>query len=354
MIILFLCITFNTILVSGSSLSDKVSQTPAEMYKKTGEATISCSHTIPSYNQILWYHQPKHGQLQFLGYMLTAIAKPEPGWPVELGGSADTGRNSTLKVQQLRPNSSGMSQLILIMITQTLIVFITSFLRLQGHCQDVIQEPEISWKLASMSADMNCSHKRDAAHTQMYWYKQRPGEPMTLIVYTAVGAKQDYGGGVSPDKYSAVKTLNKNVFSGVSLGVQISQTPSEVFRKPGDKVQLVCSHEKTDYTQMYWYQKSPGDSALKRIGHVYYSTIDLEESYRQHFNITGDMSGQTAKNGSLFVVDLKAPDHSAVYYCAASYAHRLQSPLINTKTKLYQTFLALNRMENRLLPASCI
>lgn len=72
---------------------------------------------------------------------------------------------------------------------------------------------------------------------------------------------------------------------------------------------------------MYWYQKSPGDRALKRIGQVYYSNIELEESFKEHFNISGDMSGNTAKNGSLFIVNLKAPNHIAVYYCAASYAH---------------------------------
>lgn len=77
---------------------------------------------------------------------------------------------------------------------------------------------------------------------------------------------------------------------------------------------------------MYWYQKSPGDRALKRIGQVYYSNIELEESFKEHFNISGDMSGNTAKNGSLFIVNLKAPDHIAVYYCAARYAHWLQIP----------------------------
>lgn len=72
---------------------------------------------------------------------------------------------------------------------------------------------------------------------------------------------------------------------------------------------------------MSWYQKHPGDKALKRIGHVYYSNIDIEDSLKEHFRITGDMSGSTAKNGSLLLVNLKAPDHSALYYCAASYAH---------------------------------
>uniref|UniRef100_A0A3Q4M9V4 Ig-like domain-containing protein n=1 Tax=Neolamprologus brichardi TaxID=32507 RepID=A0A3Q4M9V4_NEOBR len=105
---------------------------------------------------------------------------------------------------------------------------------------------------------------------------------------------------------------------GVCLGVEVHQTPSEVFRTRGDEVQLVCSHGKTDYTFMQWYQKSPGDQALKRIGHLNYNNKEHEESFKTHFNITGDLSGSKPKNASMFIVDLK-PEHSAVYYCAASY-----------------------------------
>uniref|UniRef100_A0A3Q1C9B0 Ig-like domain-containing protein n=1 Tax=Amphiprion ocellaris TaxID=80972 RepID=A0A3Q1C9B0_AMPOC len=51
------------------------------------------------------------------------------------------------------------------------------------YCQDVTQSPEISWSFASKSAEMDCSHNKGITHTQMYWYRQRPGETMTLIVY---------------------------------------------------------------------------------------------------------------------------------------------------------------------------
>lgn len=108
---------------------------------------------------------------------------------------------------------------------------------------------------------------------------------------------------------------------GVCQSVEVYQSPSALLSRPGDKVQLVCSHEKTDYRLMQWYQKSPGQQALKRIGHVYLSNIDHEEPFKQHFNITGDMSGDKAKNGSLFITNLQTPEHTAVYYCAASYAH---------------------------------
>lgn len=108
--------------------------------------------------------------------------------------------------------------------------------------------------------------------------------------------------------------------AGISLGVQVHQSPSAVLRKAGGEVQLVCTHGKPDYTVMLWYQQSPGDKALKLIGYVEYSRISHEELYKNHFNITGDLSGSTAKNGSLFIVDLRESEHSAVYYCAARYA----------------------------------
>uniref|UniRef100_A0A3B4Z490 Immunoglobulin V-set domain-containing protein n=1 Tax=Stegastes partitus TaxID=144197 RepID=A0A3B4Z490_9TELE len=63
---------------------------------------------------------------------------------------------------------------------------------------------------------------------------------------------------------------------------------------------------------MLWYQQPPGEKAVKLIGHVEYAQINYEESYKKHFNITGDMSVNTEKNGSLFIVDVKASEHSAV------------------------------------------
>lgn len=78
------------------------------------------------------------------------------------------------------------------------------------HCQDVTQYPEISWRYVSKSAEMNCSHNKDVGHNQMYWYRQRPGETMSLIVYTVFAGQPDYGG-APQTKYSAIK---ENIKSG--------------------------------------------------------------------------------------------------------------------------------------------
>ncbi|XP_042249909.1 M1-specific T cell receptor beta chain-like [Thunnus maccoyii] len=108
MIILILNIFFKTVLVSGASFS-QVHQTPAEVYKSPGEtAELRCVHSIPNYNQILWYKRSKTGQLQLLGYMLASAAFPEAGVSVKMNGSADTNEISTLRTEQLSPIGSAV------------------------------------------------------------------------------------------------------------------------------------------------------------------------------------------------------------------------------------------------------
>ncbi|KAI7804713.1 hypothetical protein IRJ41_016951, partial [Triplophysa rosa] len=58
---------------------------------------------------------------------------------------------------------------------------------------DVEQEPKILWRQISGSATMNCTHNKGINYYQMYWYRQRPGETMRLIVFTSTSAKADFG-----------------------------------------------------------------------------------------------------------------------------------------------------------------
>uniref|UniRef100_A0AAQ5Y743 Ig-like domain-containing protein n=1 Tax=Amphiprion ocellaris TaxID=80972 RepID=A0AAQ5Y743_AMPOC len=102
---------------------------------------------------------------------------------------------------------------------------------------------------------------------------------------------------------------------GVCLTVEVRQSPSDIITKPGDKVQVFCSHNETDYRQMFWYQRSPGDTAMKLIGYLRYNDATMEETYKGLFNITGKLGGDEKKNGSLNLQSVEASD-SAVYFCA--------------------------------------
>lgn len=92
---------------AGSSYSDKVYQTPADIYTNGEDAKISCLHNISSYNQILWYKQLET-QLQFLGYMYLNNDNPETGVNVMMNGSARTGEKCTLTIKDIKPSSSGV------------------------------------------------------------------------------------------------------------------------------------------------------------------------------------------------------------------------------------------------------
>ncbi|CAI5695665.1 unnamed protein product [Oreochromis niloticus] len=108
--------------------------------------------------------------------------------------------------------------------------------------------------------------------------------------------------------------------TGVCLGFEVRQSPSEFITNVGSEVQIFCNHEKTDYTVMLWYQQSPGETAMKLIGFLNVNTPKFEDENKNNFEITGDLSAITAKNGSLIVKEAKGQEHSATYYCVASKA----------------------------------
>ncbi|KAI3367354.1 hypothetical protein L3Q82_026161 [Scortum barcoo] len=116
--------------------------------------------------------------------------------------------------------------------------------------------------------------------------------------------------------------------AGVSLEVQVHQSPSEVIKKAGGDVQLVCTHEQSDYRVMLWYQQSPGDKALKLIGYGYvqFTNDSVEKPFRNHFKLAGDLNTDKTRNGSLSIISLTAPKHTATYFCAAREAQHIKPP----------------------------
>uniref|UniRef100_A0A8C4ETA0 Ig-like domain-containing protein n=1 Tax=Dicentrarchus labrax TaxID=13489 RepID=A0A8C4ETA0_DICLA len=99
--------------------------------------------------------------------------------------------------------------------------------------------------------------------------------------------------------------------AGISLGVQIHQSPSAVIRNTGDNVQLVCTHGQSDYRVMLWYQQSPGDKALKLIGYGY--TQFKNDRFKSGFQAVRSKE----KQSSLTITNVQTKDE-AVYLCAAS------------------------------------
>ncbi|KAL7379564.1 hypothetical protein ABVT39_001412 [Epinephelus coioides] len=174
----------------------------------------------------------------------------------------------------------------------------------------VHQSPSAVIRKAGDDVQLVCTHGQ-TDYTVMLWYQQSPADKaLKLIGYL------EYG---------------------FSLGIQIRQSPSAI-RKPGDDVQLFCTHEKSDYRVMLWYQRSPGDTALKLIGYGYvqFKNDSVEEPFRKHFKLSGDLTGDK-KNGSLSITNLKPLEHTATYFCAARVYLSKDKQVFQTPNDLFWT-----------------
>ncbi|CAB1335684.1 unnamed protein product, partial [Coregonus sp. 'balchen'] len=166
---------------------------------------------------------------------------------------------------------------------------------------EVTQTPTILWGLKDSDAQMNCSHTKGVNYYQMYWYRQRPGE----------GIKQNHQHDHAPHTSSNSTTM------GLSQTDKVHQTPTEILKRPEDKVQLSCSHNVSNYYMILWYQQSAQNTALKLIGYVRYTSPMVEDSFlKSVFNVSGD--GAANKMAYLHIPKLREAEDSAVYFCAAT------------------------------------
>lgn len=85
-------------------------------------------------------------------------------------------------------------------------------------------------------------------------------------------------------------------------------------------MQLFCTNEDSGHRVMLWYQQLPGHTALTLIGYGYgeMTNDSVEQPFKEHFRLTGDLTGNEEKNGSLSIFNLQALEHTATYFCAFS------------------------------------
>uniref|UniRef100_A0A674B5M8 Ig-like domain-containing protein n=1 Tax=Salmo trutta TaxID=8032 RepID=A0A674B5M8_SALTR len=107
--------------------------------------------------------------------------------------------------------------------------------------------------------------------------------------------------------------LSLSLSTGQSLSSKVHQTPTAILKGSKDNVQLTCNHTIQNYIIILWYQQSTGDTAMNLIGYAQYKSITMEKSFEKHFNVSGDGS----KEAYLHLLSVRAPEDSAVYYCAS-------------------------------------
>ena len=105
-------------------------------------------------------------------------------------------------------------------------------------------------------------------------------------------------------------------FIGVYLdeAKQVNQSPPEHLINPDGHFNLSCSHQISGYYVILWYQRSPGDTALKLIGYISNTSPTVEKSFQSHFNV----SGNGRKTAYLHILKARHPEDSGEYFAAAS------------------------------------
>ncbi|KAL7380024.1 hypothetical protein ABVT39_010125 [Epinephelus coioides] len=309
--------------VSAHEQSNSVFQTPPFIIKETGQSVareINCSHSIPSYNRILWYKQDEQGALKFLGYLNINSENVEKDMKGKISLDGDGRTHSRLSISDLALNDSGLTD------------------------GSGVTQTDILWEKQGDSATIHCNQTKGFQYDQMYWYRQLPGETMKLIVFTRSGNENHDFGDSSKDKFAATKpNAESGTFTVKNLepedkglyfcagdledhkpsklhfdspcltdGSDVTQTDT-LWEKQGDSATIHCNQTKgVEYDQMYWYRQLPGETmkliVFTRSGN---ENHDFGDSSKDKFEATKP----NAESGTFTVKNLE-PEDKGLYFCA--------------------------------------
>uniref|UniRef100_A0A3Q0SPW3 Ig-like domain-containing protein n=1 Tax=Amphilophus citrinellus TaxID=61819 RepID=A0A3Q0SPW3_AMPCI len=88
-----------------------VQQTPSFIIKKAGESAVSeihCSHSVSTFDNILWYKQDKQKALQFLGYLNLNYPYPEDDVKGKISFDGDGRKHSNLTISNVSVTDSAV------------------------------------------------------------------------------------------------------------------------------------------------------------------------------------------------------------------------------------------------------
>ncbi|KAG8013114.1 T-cell receptor beta-2 chain C region, partial [Nibea albiflora] len=253
-----------------STGSTGVHQTPGLLVERGQSAQMDCSHDLGgSYFQMCWYQQLPGSSDQVYQTPAHIYGRREQTAIINCSHSIQN-YNQILWYKQ----TNGQLQLL-------------GYVYGSSLNDQVYQTPAHIYKKPGKAAKINCSHSNQY-YDRILWYKQSKNGEMQLLGYMNVNSGFPEEG------------VNVKIEGGACLGVEVRQSASDLITNHGDKVQIFCTHDKTDYWMMLWYQQSPGDTAMKLIGYLNYKAVTMEKLYEKQFNISGDLGVYLSKGKQVF------------------------------------------------------
>lgn len=106
-------------------------------------------------------------------------------------------------------------------------------------------------------------------------------------------------------------------FTGRGWSAVVKQEKELLTVNAGDPVEMPCYQSETNYYDMFWYQKKPGEGLKLIVWSTGAKDYNMEVAYKDRWNLTRDDT-----HNSLLKLKSSTKEDQAVYYCAAS-LHRI-------------------------------
>lgn len=98
-----------SIFFSGFAFSNKVSQSPPDLFKAKGDdAELECQHSISNYNVMLWYKQTLGRGLTLLGHLFMSSDQTESDFVNKFHLKGDATKKGFLVIKNLLHNDSAV------------------------------------------------------------------------------------------------------------------------------------------------------------------------------------------------------------------------------------------------------
>ncbi|KAJ8340916.1 hypothetical protein SKAU_G00332070 [Synaphobranchus kaupii] len=299
-------------LFPGLTNSVKFEQIPSCTARPGQQVEIKCSHDDSGLNVMYWYEQQVESKaLRLIGF---GYSTGDPTYEAPFTSRFQLRRESVQKGSLVISNVTGADSA-------------AYFCAAKMSSGPVVLQPgppltpspgDTVTLQCSMAAGISMS-----SYT-MLWYRQARSEaPLEFL-------KKEYDTSEETDRFSVSLSTSENSVSlraanltaadsatyycaaSLTNSVKFEQIPSCTAR-PGQQVEIKCSHDDSGLNVMYWYEQQVESKALRLIGFGY-STGD--PTYEAPFTSRFQLRRESVQKGSLVISNVTGAD-SAAYFCAA-------------------------------------
>ncbi|CAH2322621.1 T cell receptor beta variable 12-5 [Pelobates cultripes] len=341
-----------------------ITQTPKLLLKMPGSsAEMKCHQNDESYIDMfcytmLWYQQkPGEGLVLIAMSLSEDDANPEKDFKETWTMTRPSNANSTLKrngtILHIKVSSIDGEKMRSSSILLILFIF-------PSICQGVVvtQTPKLQLVKAGELTKIEC-HQNDATYFNMFWYQQKPGEGLKLMILsTEEGEKQNMEQDFKSDWELERKDIHNSVLRlksattedsavyfwvkcimemesgqssqsrtvgliykkgcrlvllfcsvGLSHAVTVTQNKDFILLTAGSSMEeMSCTHDATGSYTMLWYQQKPGEGLVLIAMSLSEDDANPEKDFKETWTMTRPSNANSTlkRNGTILHIKVSS------------------------------------------------